>query len=67
MVKMEDAWVVLVYIGKACHDGKLTVEMMVTTRLPHLEKMAKKPMTNSAAVKMVAMMKAQFIHPATFL
>jgi hypothetical protein len=40
---------------------------MVVTRLPHLEKIAKKPTTNSAAVKIVAIMKAQFIHPATFL
>ena len=58
---------VLVCVRTAHQDGKLTVEMMVTTRLPHLEKMAKKPMTNSAAVKMVAIMKAQFIHPETFL
>ena len=40
---------------------------MVVTRDPHLEKIAKNPTTNSAAVKIVAMMKAQFIQPATFL
>jgi hypothetical protein len=40
---------------------------MVVTRLPHLEKIAKKPTTNSAAVKIVAIINAQFIQPATFL
>lgn len=44
-----------------------TVDRIVVTRLPHLEKIAKKPTTNSAAVKTVAMIKAQFIQPATFL
>lgn len=46
---------------------KLTVERIVVTKLPHLEKMAKNPTTNSAAVKAVAMINAQFIHPAIFL
>jgi hypothetical protein len=40
---------------------------MVVTRLPHLEKIAKNPTTNSAAVKIVAIINAQFIQPATFL
>lgn len=44
-----------------------TVERMVVTKLPHLEKIAKNPTINSAAVKTVAMINAQFIHPATFL
>jgi hypothetical protein len=39
----------------------------VVTRLPHLEKIAKKPTINSAAVRTTAMINAQFIHPATFL
>lgn len=47
--------------------AELTVERTVVTRLPQREKIAKKPTTNSAAVKAVAMMNAQFIQPATFL
>lgn len=46
---------------------KRTEEMMVVTKLPHLEKIAKKPTMNSMGVRMMTMTKAQFIQPATFL
>lgn len=48
----------LVWVLQIRTPERLTVEMMVVTRLPHLEKIAKKPTTNSAAVKIVAMMNA---------
>jgi hypothetical protein len=47
--------------------GELTVDTIVVTRLPHLLKMAKKPIINSAALKINAIPNAQTIHPATFL
>lgn len=46
---------------------ELTVDTMVVTRLPHLEKMAKKPITNSAALRINAIPNDHTIQPDTFL
>tara|TARA_R110002003_G_scaffold196_3_gene15288 strand:+ start:13906 stop:14142 length:237 start_codon:yes stop_codon:yes gene_type:complete len=40
---------------------------MVVTKLPHREKIAKKPIMNSATLKINAMPKLQIIQPDTFL
>jgi hypothetical protein len=44
-----------------------TVDTMVVTRLPQRLKMAKKPMMNSAALRIKAIPKDHTIHPDTFL